>query len=151
MRNLRTKRQYIVALLLTGFISVFVCDFLCDVGVISWEHLNSSSVKTDHHHRTEAHNHHDSHHHHDEHDHDQDDEEDDCCNDMVNQVYASLIKPEIKQSTFQPLVYHLLYQTYTVAFEPRGFSQKHLFFFYTNLPPPVSGFQIRVIIQSFLN
>lgn len=155
MRKLHANRQRIVALLLTGFMSVLVCDFLCDVGVISWGAFSAHTDIADN--PTKAHHHHDSqtdHHHHDDqhdYDHNQDHKGDDCCDDMVEQVYASLIKYELKQHTFQPLAYYLLYQIYTEAFVPKGFSQKLLSFLYTNLPPPISGFHIRVFIQSFLN
>lgn len=152
MRKLHAHKQYIVALLLSGFSSVFVCDFLCDVGVISWARFNSHAVITDH--PKEAHHHHDSptdHHHDDTHDHNKSHEQDDCCQDVVNQIYASLIKFELKQSTLQAPLYCYMYEAYTVYGKPNTYSQRLLSFLYTNLPPPVGGFHIRVLIQSFLH
>ena len=49
IKRLHKRKEYIVILLLTGFISVFVCDALCDFGVISWGNYSAVVNKTDTH------------------------------------------------------------------------------------------------------
>ena len=78
-------------------------------------------------------------------------DEEECCDEEVNNLYASLIKYEAKQNPVEVPVFHLLYQVYVINPEPENFHQKTLSFFYANLPPPISGFHIRIFIQSFLN
>ena len=154
IRKLHNIKQYIVTLLLTGFISVFVCDALCDFGLISWGDSASVVKNADTHPKNaHDHDHHDAatnHHQEDEHSHD-DSEEDECCDEVVNNLYASLIKYELKQILVETPIFHILYQVYAVDFEVEAFNQQLLPFLYTNLPPPVSGNHIRIFIQSFLN
>lgn len=156
IRKLHNIKQYIVTLLLTGFISVFVCDALCDLGLISWGNYPIIVKEADPHpKKTHDHNHHKAatdHHHDDKHSHD-DSKEDECCDEVVNNLYASLIKYELKQIPVETPIFHVLYQVYAIDFEVETFNQHQqlLPFLYTNLPPPVSGNHIRVFIQSFLN
>ncbi|MEQ9439904.1 MAG: hypothetical protein RIG62_12695 [Cyclobacteriaceae bacterium] len=154
IKRLHKRKEYIVILLLTGFISVFVCDALCDFGVISWGNYPAVVNKTDPHpKKAHDHDHHDTNtdHHHDN-KHSQDgNEEDECCDEVVNNLYASLIKYELKQIPVETPIFHVLYQVYAVDFEVEYFNQQLLPFLYTNLPPPLSGNHIRIFIQSFLN
>ncbi|HNP16940.1 MAG TPA: hypothetical protein PKL31_00795 [Fulvivirga sp.] len=154
IKRLHKRKEYIVILLLTGFISVFVCDALCDFGVISWGNYSAVVNKTDTHpKKAHDHDHHDTntdHHHDNKHSHDGN-EEDECCDEVVNNLYASLIKYELKQIPVETPVFHVLYQVYAVDFETENFNQQLLPFLYTNLPPPLSGNHIRIFIQSFLN
>ncbi|NDP22117.1 MAG: hypothetical protein GZ091_13695 [Paludibacter sp.] len=152
IRKLHRNKQYIVTILLTGFISVFVCDALCDLGLISWGNYPQITENA-YHHQKEGHGHDDavSDHHHDNEHERQDNGKEQCCDEIVTNLYASLIKYEIKQSSIEIPVFHLLYQVYAVDFQTETFNQKIFSFFYTNLPPPVSGFHIRIFIQSFLN
>ena len=146
-------KQYIVILLLTGFASVFVCDGLCDLGLISWGNSTAIIEKSDHS-QKDGHGHHgdaiSDHHSDNEHEH-QAAEEEECCDEIVNNLFASLIKYELKQSAVEIPVYHFLYQVFAVDFEAIKFHKQILSFLFTNLPPPVSGFDIRISVQSFLN
>lgn len=157
MRKLNQHKSTIVSLFLTGFISVFVCDLLCNTGLIFPKHHISHKVAdTGHHtnnqshHEESGHDHHHAtdHHHDDKHDHEPG--EDDCCDDMVNSIYASLIK-ETSESVFKAPASPLIYQTQVADNTPVVFHQKLLSLLYTDLPPPPSGFERRVLIQSFLN
>lgn len=153
MRKLNPYKSTIVGLFLTGFISVFVCDSLCSTGLIfSEEHVLSQVALSDHHANNESHHEepgHD-HHHSDEHDHQQAPSEDDCCDDRVSSIYASLIKQgseNLYKVFASPLIYKVQDSDNTAAV----FHQKSLSLLHTNLPPPSSGFEIRLLIQSFLN
>jgi hypothetical protein len=153
MIKLHNIKQYIVTLLLTGFISVFVCDALCDLGLMSWGNYPAMVKEADPHpKKTHDHNHHKAatdHHHDDKHSHDADEEE--CCDEVVNNLYASLIKYELKQTPVEAPAFQMLYRIYNLDVEADIFNKQLLPFLYTNLPPPVSGNHIRIFIQSFLN
>lgn len=154
IKRLHKRKEYIVILLLTGFISVFVCDALCDFGVISWGNYSAIVQEADHH-PIKGHNH--DHHatseyqHDGKHDHHGNNEDDECCDEIVTNLYASLIKYELRQIPVETPVFHVLFQVYAVDFEVENFNQQLLPFLYTNLPPPLSGNHIRIFIQSFLN
>jgi hypothetical protein len=153
IKKIHHKKQYIVILLLTAFASVFVCDGLCDLGLISWGN-STAIVEKPNHRQKDGHGHHDDaisdHHNDNEHEH-QAAEEEECCDEIVNNLFASLIKYELKQNAVEIPVYHLLYHVYTINVPTETLNQKPLLFLYTNLPPPVTGYDIRVFIQSFLN
>lgn len=153
MKKLQNKKQYIVTLALTGFISVFLCDGLCDLGLISWGNYPAIVQETEQY-QDEGHGHHadavSDHHHDDEHEH-QNDEEEQCCDEIVNNLYSSLIKYEVRQNSVEIPVFQLIYQVYALDFQTETFNQKIFSLFYTNLPPPISGYRIRIFIQSFLN
>lgn len=154
IRKLHNMKQYIVILLLTGFMSVFVCDALCDLGLISWGNYPAVVKEADYHpKKAHDHDHQDAttNHHDDDKDSHDGNEEDECCDEVVNNLYASLIKYELKQIPVETPVFHVLYQVYAINFETEIFNQQLLPFLYTNLPPPISGFHIRISIQSFLN
>jgi hypothetical protein len=153
IRKMHHMKQYIVILLLTGFASVFVCDGFCDLGLISWGNSTAIIEKADHS-QNEGHGHHGdaiSDHHNDNERKHQNPDEEECCDEIVTNLYASLIKYELPQNTVETPVYHLLSQVYTVAHKTISLNQKTFPLFYTNLPPPISGYHIRVFIQSFLN
>lgn len=153
-KRLHKRKEYIVILLLTGFISVFVCDTLCDFGMISWRTYPAGVIETDPHpKKVHDHHHQDTNkdHHHDNKDSHDANEEEECCDEVVNNLYASLIKYELKQIRVEAPVFHVLYQVYIEDFEVEYLNQQLLTFLYTNLPPPLSGNYIRIFIQSFLN
>ena len=153
IRKLHNMKIHIAALLLTGFVSVFACDALCNLGLISWGNYTAVVEKADPHHMSgHDHDHHvaDSDHQHDQDHHNKSDQEE-CCDEIVNNLYSSLIKYELKQNTVEVPTLHLLYEVHVIDFEAKNFLQKSLSFFYANLPPPISGFHIRIFIQSFLN
>lgn len=154
MIKLHNIKQYIVTLLLTGFISGFVCDAFCNFGVISWGNYPTSTNEMVHHSikvydLDDHHNAPKDHHHDDKHSHDADEEE--CCDEVVNNLYASLIKYELKQTPVEAPAFQMLYRIYNLDVEAEIFNKQLLPFLYTNLPPPVSGNHIRIFIQSFLN
>jgi hypothetical protein len=145
-------KQCIVILFLTGFISVFACDALCDLGLISWGNSTAIIENADHH-QNEGHGHHSdeilAHEHHGPSEQQENDEEE-CCDEIVKNLYASLIKYDLKQIPVETPVFQLLYQVFALDFQAKIFHQKLLPFLYANLPPPVSGYRIRIFIQSFL-
>lgn len=136
----------IVALLLTGFLGVFMCDALCDLGVISMGNYLVTVQEVDHH-QTNDHDHDaDSDHRHVG---NNESDEDECCDEEVSNFYASLIKYELKQNSVQIAVFCLPYQVFELGFQEKV-NQKKLSFFYANLPPPIGGYLIRIFFQSFL-
>lgn len=145
VRKLRYMKQHIVVLLLVGFTSAFVCDALCDLGVISWDNyaavqrLNNHSLHEpdDHHADTEKHHH--------------TNDEEACCDEAINNLYSSLIKQELKPNLLQIPIHYLLWPVVGLNDRAAIFSRKACSFFYTNLPPPLSGSHIRIFIQSFRN
>ncbi len=150
--KLYNMKQCIVILFLTGFISVFVCDALCDLGVVSWGNSTAIIENADHH-QNEGQGHDEdaiSDHHHDDTNNHQENDEEECCDEIVSNLYASLVKYELKQIPLETPVFQLLYQVFALDFQAEIFHQKVLPFLYANLPPPVSGFHIRIFIQSFL-
>jgi ABC-type Zn2+ transport system substrate-binding protein/surface adhesin len=121
------------------------------IGLISCGNYAQITENADHH-QNEGHGHDDAvsdHHHDNEHEH-QDNEEDECCDEIVNNLYASLIKYELKHKAVEIPVFQQLYQVYAVDFLTEAFNQKIVSFFYANLPLPVSGYHIHIFIQSFL-
>ncbi|PZX51518.1 hypothetical protein LV84_03675 [Algoriphagus ratkowskyi] len=153
IRKLHFKKQFIVTLLLTGFVSVFVCDALCDMGLISWVSHPTAIVETVDQHQNEGYGHHSdeilAHKHNGPSEHQENDEEE-CCDEIVKNLYASLIKYDLKQIPVETPIFHLLYHVFALDFQAEIFHQKILPFLYANLPPPVSGYRIRIFIQSFL-
>ncbi|KYG79294.1 hypothetical protein AWW67_13025 [Roseivirga seohaensis] len=153
MRKLNQHKSTIVGLFLTGFISVFVCDFLCDIGLIFPKHYNVSEVALSDHHANRESQQEDSGHDHDHgtqsHEH-KDTDKDDCCDDMVNSIYASLIKRSAEKAISFSVAF-LFVQHPVFELRPLYFYKRFISFQATDLPPPLGGFGIRVRIQSFLN
>ncbi len=151
MRKLNQHKSTIVGLFLAGFISVFVCDFLCDNGLIFQAHHSHSAASHTHGTATASHDHQAPDHDHGTQSHEhKDTDKDDCCNDMVNSIYASLIK----QNSEKPIslaVASLFFQHTVFELRPLYFYKRFISFQATDLPPPLGGFGIRVRIQSFLN
>ncbi len=155
MKKLHQHKSYLAALFLTGFISVFACDFLCDNGLIFQAHQSHNFTNSDSHGHgvtTASHDHHEtSGHDHGTQSHEhKDTDKDDCCDDMVNSIYASLIKQSSEKS-ISLTVASLFFQHTVFELRPLYFYKKFTSFQATDLPPPLGGFGIRVRIQSFLN
>lgn len=151
MRKLNQHKSTIVGLFLTGFISVFVCDFLCDNGLIFQAHHSHSAASHTHGTATASHDHQAPDHDHGTQSHEhKDTDKDDCCDDMVNSIYASLIKQNSEKS-ISLAVASLFFQHTVFELRPLYFYKRFISFQATDLPPPLGGFGIRVWIQSFLN
>ncbi len=186
IKKLRTFKASLVAILLVALSSVFVCDFLCDVGLIEISlHGHQTEVFVDrrdssnsstfqphgddaHHHPSHqhqlernsksSHNHSGSDHHHDllttvhyHEDQQQNTEQDDCCEEETNALFSSLLKHQpkaldLKTKYFQlsAIDFHLEKIVVFNSVVPSGE------IYLLDLPPP-SSWDIRILIQSFLN
>ncbi|MBI0398119.1 hypothetical protein [Cyclobacterium marinum] len=154
IKKLHNIKQIVITLLLAGFISVFVCDALCDFELISWGNYPAFVKEADHHSiKDQKHEHHDvaNDHHHEDSQPDDGGQEDECCDEEVKNLYASLIKYEIRKLPVETPVFQMFYEVFAINFKEKNFNQQLLPFLFTNLPPPLSGIHIRIFIQSFLN
>lgn len=153
IKKLHNNRQKIAAMVLAVFSIVFICDSLCDLGIIN----NSLTHQDNAHHSPKVviseHEHdHNSH----SHDHDvalsstETPSDEDCCEEETSQFYASLIKYETPNFDLsQELVFH------TVVwgnFSPISFTYKETNPHRLNsaLSPPITGLYACILFQSFL-
>lgn len=156
IKKLHTFQASIVAILLVALSSVFVCDFLCDVGIIEisldgYQHQSEPNGQSSHNHSGSDH-HHDllatGHHHEDQ---QQNTEKDDCCEEETNALFSSLIKHQTKAFNLKTKYFQLVAIDFhlekIVVFNSVVPSGE---IYFLDLPPP-SSWDIRVLIQSFLN
>ncbi|MDW3212145.1 MAG: hypothetical protein R8N23_19910 [Reichenbachiella sp.] len=154
IRKLNIYRKNIALTLLIALTSVFVCDFLCDVGIMN----NSVTHGNDSHHSHEVVASEDHHKH--SHDHESapsemdtahgESQDEDCCEEETNKLYASLVKHEIpKFDLDQELV---LYTVLWISLPPISFNHKEKNPHRLNsaLSPPIGGYFARILFQSFL-
>lgn len=135
--------------LVMAFSSIFVCDALCDVGIITFEQEH-------HHSDPEAHDHHGNQS--GDHDHNQPAEDnhesseaDDCCEDLTTPFFDQLIKHKIENFEFNKIEkvdFIALYDGYSV-FKLNNRKTQNSSLYY-DLPPPLEDDQIRILYQSFL-
>lgn len=157
IKRLHIVRQPIATSILAIFSIVFICDFLCDLGIIN----NDLTHEVKHSHELVADSHHDhagkysrgydfeSTMHETTHRHKHDDKDEDCCEEESNRFYASLVNHEFPQFD---LDYDL------VHFAEPWFSELNFTFHYKETDPyrlkstlsPPSGAFARILFQSFL-
>lgn len=161
MINLLNKRKLGIALgLVLAFSSMFICDALCDVGIIEFSSTHSHNQVEDHHGAT-AHDHGDDHHAlpvASDHDHEQptghdheSSEDGECCKNLTSPFFDQLIKHKVESVEFlkiDKIDFVADYNGYN-AFLYNSRKVDNLFL-YSNLPPPLPGDQIRILFQSFL-
>lgn len=169
MISLKTIRKFrcpFVICIVLSIALVFGCDFLCDLGVVSFSvpHPSPVAVSSGHSHEDmddeHSSNHHDSkkdaHDHGDaEHSHESTDEEG-CCDDLTQQFYSSLVSTSGAQNTF--LVHSGVHKLINILafgdlieFGVKGnIPLRSKFEHKPNGPPGIVGQNIRVLYCSFL-
>jgi len=162
--NLHKYKPQIAAGLLVAFLSVFLCSFLCDFNIVSirgHQAIETLAVQK-HSHGHEDHNHqHDnassSNHHehgnttHGDH-HGQDSQStDDCCEELTNAIYSSLINQKTQISAVNAKFSPLSILSLPAFIQNTTTRIRKDILLYYNLPPPLKGIDVRILIQSFLN
>lgn len=144
--------------LVLAFSSIFVCDALCDIGVIKFSSSHSHGQVEDHRQSEgDGHNHHvqpveTDYHHMQPADHDHEDSgDDDCCEDITAPFFNQLIKNRVQSFEFDKVekIDFTAHYDGHISFLYNSRKINNLFL-YSNLPPPISGDQIRIRYQSFL-
>lgn len=151
IKKLHSNRQKLATYVLAVFSVVFVCDFLCDFGVINNAHTHQSNGHHDHGVAIEEpHNDHDATPPVDKsHDHEKASDED-CCEEETSQFYASLVKHELPVFDLDKIVVTLdlpwspIYDTHYTYKETNPHTLNNA------LSPPLSGYDVRILYQSFL-
>lgn len=161
MINLLNKRKLGITLgLVLAFSGMFICDALCDVGIIGFSSAHSHDQVEDHHGLT-AHDHGNADHamplvtdqHHEQpagHDHESSDDGD-CCEDLTTPFFDQLIKHKVESVEFSKIDKIDFVADYD-GYNAFLYNSRKLdkLFRYSNLPPPIPGDQIRILFQSFL-
>ncbi|MBR07688.1 MAG: hypothetical protein CMP48_08365 [Rickettsiales bacterium] len=165
-RKLRSIQIQLVLSLLIALSGVFVCDSLCDLGILDIQmrsgrstrisHViddnQSNEVKHDHKHGV---THHNDHHEIQKHDHADGDHQhnnsDECCEEETSQLLASLVTHELPnfETEYVPvLLQAVIYDVNYISFHHHKNTDPYRL--NSSLSPPISGSFIRVLHQSFL-
>ena len=145
--------------LVLSFSGMFVCDALCDLGIIEFAivHDHSQESADDPIHNHDADHHHSNMFDHDDHhnpssghDHESS-EEGECCEDLTSPFFDQLVKHQKQSFEFDKVEKITLIDHYD-GYEAFIYNSRKVdnLFFYSNLPPPLPGDQIRIRFQSFL-
>ena len=159
INQLNKLRLGIALSFVLAFSGMFICDALCDVGIIEFSAVHDHFQKgADHHAQDHEEDHHHtqpmvSDHHHNQssgHDHDGP-EEDECCEDITTPFFDNLIKHQAQSFEFDQVEIITLIAHYD-GYETFIYNSRKVdnLFLYSNLPPPLPGDQIRIRFQSFL-
>ncbi len=164
---LRNIRFQIGILFLVSLSGIIVVNILCNFDIIEYKQSYTGTLSPndqkahDHSKNNEPSNKHDNdqHRHHDDnnagpHNHgnnDSHEEADSCCEDLTQSVFHNLVKPKPVSFNlnFQPFVLYPLFSTYRTEF----IISENIFTSVREVanPPPLSGMDIRINIQSFRN
>lgn len=142
--------------MLAVFSVVFVCDFLCDLGIIK-NAMAHAGLPHDHE-AVVTHNHHDDHGHSHEFEptphkvpnQENDTEDEDCCEEETSQFYASLVKHELPVFDLDKIVVTLELPwspTYNTHYT---YKETNPHILNNALSPPIAGLYARILFQSFL-
>jgi len=171
IRKLRTIQIQLTLGLLLAFSGVFICNALCDLGILDIRMYSGQTAIVAHDSHGSKHGHdqhgdadepHSGHHvadvkHHDvhgpsgdQHKHNGKDK-DDCCEEETRQLLASLVNYELP--TFQTEKVPVLLQAVVFDQDFTNFNtnkKPNVYSLNSSLSPPLSGFQLRILYQSFL-
>ncbi len=162
--HLHRYKTQVIAVLLVAFSGLFLCNFLCGFDIVSirgYQGIETVAVQK----HSDGHEDHNHHHenatgidhqengnttHGDHHSHDSQ-STDDCCKELTNAIYSSLIN----QNTQVPVVNAKFSTIYILSLPEFIINattriRKGILLYY-NLPPPLSGIDVRILFQSFLN
>ena len=156
IKKLHTNRRKIAISILAVFSVVFVCDFLCDLGIANNTlahadgHHTHEEVATNHHHGDHSHNHEFDSTPHEQSHHDKDGEDEDCCEEETSKIYASLVKYELPKFDLDKVVV-LLDLPWSTAFNlSHSYIETNPYRLNSALSPPVTGLYACILFQSFL-
>lgn len=102
LKTIRKFRCSLAGIVILSMVSVLSCDFLCDVGLISFQtvrpsriskstaHSHSDKKHTNHHHQNKAESHPSHDHGTGKHDHNATDKDGGCCDDLTRAFYSTL-------------------------------------------------------------
>lgn len=169
IRKLHKIQMQLALSLLIAFSGVFVCNFLCDLGILDIRiyssrsggiahrhdsnHQHGHSENSGDHHNIHpagevGHQHKDNHTTHHQHN---SNSEDECCEEETNQLLASLVQyelPKFETEKIPVLLNAVLYDIDFVSFHiHKNTDPYHL---NSSLSPPVGGSFLRILYQSFL-
>jgi len=152
------KRKNSIAIgLLVAFNIVFGSNFLCDVGImkttaISKTHEHAAIDGHDHDHfANEESHHHGQEHAHQKHQKQNKDEEDDCCEEEISLLFASLVQNRVDDFELDEApVLNTIIQERLLTYRFVFYKKHNPYTLKNALSPPLSGLQIRVLHQSFL-
>lgn len=164
MRKLHKIRIRLSLSLLIALSSVFLCNYLCDLGILdiriysgnqvgSLYHTHSSKKGHENHFSGDHHEHQISGIHQDHHDHSDShhEEKDECCKEETSKLLASLVNyelPTFETEKVPVLLYAVIFDVNYTNFHFHKNTDPHQL--NSSLSPPVTGSFIRVLIQSFL-
>lgn len=145
---------FIAIFFFTAFIAVFITNALCDLEIIEYApnltHKHASKSEDVSHEDDHDHDHHD-HHEKNSGDHDTNSDSDDpCCEDITNQLESSLFSKIVKNQ-IDDAKYFLLKDNILSTKLVSMYQFTKIIYHEYDHPPPLDGFSIRVLMQSFLN
>lgn len=148
MINWSTKHITLITIFFfTAYVGVFTTNALCDLEIIEYApnlaHNHTSDSKNDQHQGGHSH----AEHAHDSHS--DSSQEDTCCDDVTSQLESALFSKILKNQTVEAK--YFLVRRITLTSKLVSFFQNHILYHEYDDPPPITGFDIRVLVQSFLN
>ncbi|MFY0654357.1 MAG: hypothetical protein JXQ96_20135 [Cyclobacteriaceae bacterium] len=163
INSLNKRNAMLATCLLAAFAGLFICAFSCDFDIYSFNRQIGTNEAAEHHQSNDSDHHHDHNHHHhssqnnhadhstDHHEKNNGDNPDECCDDLRQSVFETLIKNDIQKQILSGnfiVLYITSIPDYNFGLTKR-LDKNHIL--RCNLPPPIRGFDIRILIQSFLN
>ena len=165
IRKLRVIRIQLTLGLLLALSGVFICNALCDLDILDIRmysghkavDLHSHGSNHGHDHLGDDGDHHNDLHpkplHQDKHNHSnhQYGDKEECCEEETSRLLASLVNSELP--SFQMEKVPVLLQVVALAQEFTSFTsnKKHnVYSLNSSLSPPLSGYDVRILYQSFL-
>ncbi|GEM_PF-2700436 len=150
----RKNIVHLSAAFLLVFSGAFAVSALCDLGVIDYaanlthQHDEEHRHDADHHHGEAASGH--TGHHDTAHQHNGGHEDEACCEEIAGSLESGLFFYQLISPV--PAVKYFLLQTidFGTQSSPR-YTQRNVIYHEYDDPPPLDGFRLRVVIQSFLN
>lgn len=169
LKTIRKFRCSLAGIVIVSIALVLGCDFLCDVGLISFQavsssrelkpvtHSHSGKRHANHHHQNEADDHSSHKHDTDKHDHNTTDKDGGCCDDLTQAFYSTLANAP---STLNSLDHSLSFRLIKIVTLP-GLLTENLFngliisapnSNHANGPPELlhTGHYLRILLCTFL-
>ncbi|MEQ9217959.1 MAG: hypothetical protein RLO17_07955 [Cyclobacteriaceae bacterium] len=164
-RKLRLIRIQLTLGLLLALSGVFICNALCDLGILDIRmysghkavDLHSQGSNHGHDHLGDDGDHHNDLHpkplHQDKHNHSnhQHGDKEECCEEETSRLLASLVNSELP--SFQIEKVPVLLQVVVLSQDFTSFSSNkkpNVYSLNSSLSPPLSGYDVRILYQSFL-
>jgi hypothetical protein len=135
IKKLHRYKSQIAIILIAAISSVFLCDYLCNINIISIN-TNGYNKANDHNPLGASHQ-----------DHNQSSEN--GCEDLTGNLYNNLMKYKVEPTVIaaKHVLYAIVLPVLEFNFDTQLTKETSVYF---NLPPPLKGSEVRVLIQSFL-